>query len=120
MSFSTIILFCSITLTHTEEGCGKSASCQYNAQCLSRQDGSFKCVCPLCTSIYQPVCGDDGTSYASECELKREACKQKKELRIVERKPCGECSSPYSNFDLVFFISGFMNFKNKASKMKLM
>uniref|UniRef100_A0A3B3TKD4 Kazal-like domain-containing protein n=1 Tax=Poecilia latipinna TaxID=48699 RepID=A0A3B3TKD4_9TELE len=53
-----------------------------------RKDG--RCVCPSeCVESHQPVCGSDGHTYQSECELNVRSCTEQVELRVVSQ---GECS----------------------------
>lgn len=41
--------------------------------------------CPLCPNIYQPVCGCDGVTYATDCERRKAA---------VSKSHDGECACP--------------------------
>ncbi|ELU05345.1 hypothetical protein CAPTEDRAFT_103110, partial [Capitella teleta] len=42
----------------------------------------------LCTMIYDPVCGSDGKTYATECSMKSSACREKTTLSVQYK---GEC-----------------------------
>ena len=61
------------------------------AICSITKLGERQCACPeICTSIYSPVCGTDGQTYGSECQMKAEACKQGMMIKI---KAPGRCNS---------------------------
>lgn len=67
-----------------DESCG---NCSFGAICDAQ---SGQCVCASeCVESHQPVCGSDGTTYNSECELHVRACKEQMDLRVVSQ---GECS----------------------------
>lgn len=75
-------LYC--LFVHLDESCGK---CTFGAICDAQ---SGQCVCASeCVESNQPVCGSDGTTYNSECELHVRACKEQMDLRVVSQ---GECS----------------------------
>ncbi|XP_035210218.1 agrin-like, partial [Stegodyphus dumicola] len=58
--------------------------CKYGARC---EDG--RCVCPTdCPEIYEPVCSSDGATYANDCEMRRAACMQTQELRVLFYREC--------------------------------
>ncbi|XP_071370587.1 agrin-like, partial [Centroberyx affinis] len=71
-----------------DEAC---ANCSFGAIC-DAQTGL--CVCPSeCVESHQPVCGSDGTTYDSECELHVRACKEQMDLRVVSQGECTTCGS---------------------------
>ncbi|XP_072305717.1 agrin isoform X4 [Eucyclogobius newberryi] len=71
-----------------DEAC---ANCSFGAICDVQ---SGQCVCPSeCVDSHQPVCGSDGTTYNSECELHVRACKEQMELRVVSQGECKTCGS---------------------------
>lgn len=93
--------------------------CQFGAQCKASEDGrKADCVCPTecVTSIFskrakrnlRPVCGSNGQDYASVCDLRRDACKQKKNITVKYRSKCGML---IVNCSLVAYFA-FLNFDN--------
>lgn len=71
-----------------DEAC---ANCSFGAICDAQ---SGQCVCPSeCIESHQPVCGSDGTTYNSECELHVRACKEQMDLRVVSQGECKTCGS---------------------------
>uniref|UniRef100_A0A668A9S5 Agrin n=1 Tax=Myripristis murdjan TaxID=586833 RepID=A0A668A9S5_9TELE len=71
---------------HCDKTC---ANCSFGAIC-DAQTG--QCVCPSeCVESHQPVCGSDGTTYDSECELNVRACKEQMDLRAVSQGDCKTC-----------------------------
>ncbi|KAM6976940.1 agrin-like [Aplochiton taeniatus] len=67
------------------------ANCSFGAICEA-QTGA--CVCPSeCVESHQPVCGSDGATYSSECELNVRACTQQVDLRTVAQGECKTCGS---------------------------
>ncbi|XP_036802655.1 agrin isoform X5 [Oncorhynchus mykiss] len=71
-----------------DEAC---ANCSFGAIC----DGqSGRCVCPQeCVESHQPVCGSDGSTYGSECELHVRACTKQLDLRVLAQGECKTCGS---------------------------
>ncbi|KAK7884833.1 hypothetical protein WMY93_027956 [Mugilogobius chulae] len=77
-----------LDLTVFDEAC---ANCSFGAICDAQ---SGQCVCPSeCVDSHQPVCGSDGTTYNSECELHVRACKEQMDLRVVSQGECKTCGS---------------------------
>nr|XP_054602129.1 agrin isoform X4 [Nothobranchius furzeri] len=69
-----------------DEAC---ANCSFGAICDAQ---SGQCVCPSeCIESHQPVCGSDGATYNSECELHVRACKEQTDLRVVSQGECRTC-----------------------------
>nr|XP_046222264.1 LOW QUALITY PROTEIN: agrin-like [Oncorhynchus gorbuscha] len=67
------------------------ANCSFGAIC-DGQSGS--CVCPQeCVESHQPVCGSDGSTYDSECELHVRACTKQLDLRVLAQGECKTCGS---------------------------
>ncbi|CAG01716.1 unnamed protein product, partial [Tetraodon nigroviridis] len=64
-------------------------NCTFGAICDAQ---SGQCVCPSeCVESNQPVCGSDGTTYNSQCELHVRACKEQMDLRVVSQGECKTC-----------------------------
>ncbi|XP_059189505.1 agrin isoform X6 [Centropristis striata] len=71
-----------------DEAC---ANCSFGAICDAQ---SGECVCATeCVESHQPVCGSDGSTYNSECELHVRACKQQMDLRVVSQGECKTCGN---------------------------
>uniref|UniRef100_A0A8D0CD03 Agrin n=1 Tax=Scleropages formosus TaxID=113540 RepID=A0A8D0CD03_SCLFO len=62
-------------------------NCSFGAIC----DGQTgRCVCPTeCVDTNQPVCGSDGLTYSSECELHVRACTRQLDLKVAAQRDCG-------------------------------
>ena len=45
----------------------------------------------MCPDLYEPVCGNDGSTYPSRCVLGLEACDNNDQLRALH---AGECATP--------------------------
>ena len=64
--------------------------CPFGAACAVK-NGEAECVCQqACSGIYDPVCGSDGVTYGSTCELEATACTLGREIRVARRGPCGQ------------------------------
>ncbi|XP_068186942.1 agrin isoform X2 [Antennarius striatus] len=69
-----------------DEAC---ANCSFGAICDAQ---SGQCVCASeCVDSHQPVCGSDGSTYNSECELHVRACKEQMDLQVVTQGECKTC-----------------------------
>ncbi|XP_052572618.1 agrin isoform X2 [Peromyscus californicus insignis] len=65
--------------------------CAFGAICTVK-NGEAVCECQqVCSGIYDPVCGNDGVTYGSVCELESMACALKREIRVARRGPCDRC-----------------------------
>uniref|UniRef100_A0A674HQ10 Agrin n=1 Tax=Taeniopygia guttata TaxID=59729 RepID=A0A674HQ10_TAEGU len=75
------------------ERCGK---CRFGAICEAE---TGRCVCPTeCVPSAQPVCGSDGNTYGSECELHVRACTQQENILVAAQGPCKPCGSSLCSF----------------------
>ncbi|XP_011384341.1 agrin isoform X2 [Pteropus vampyrus] len=65
--------------------------CPSGAVCTVK-NGEAECACrQACAGIYDPVCGSDGSTYGSTCELEATACALGREIRVARRGPCDRC-----------------------------
>ena len=67
-------------------------TCRYGAICQDMQ-GQAVCVCPMdCPSLssQDAVCGSDGVSYGSECDLRLAACRQQLDVSLAYEGPCSD------------------------------
>ncbi|XP_023317624.1 agrin-like isoform X1 [Trichogramma pretiosum] len=66
------------------------AKCGPQEQCAIDRYGIAKCECgPECEAVMRPVCARGGTTYASHCELKRQACITRTSIELAYSGVCG-------------------------------
>ncbi|XP_072771994.1 agrin isoform X1 [Nerophis lumbriciformis] len=64
--------------------------CQHGAVCVVKNDQPV-CECPeACPQTSDPVCGSDGHSYGSPCEMRAMVCALQKNIHIQHKGPCDE------------------------------
>ncbi|XP_011248478.1 agrin isoform X2 [Mus musculus] len=69
----------------------RGAQCAFGATCTVK-NGKAVCECQrVCSGGYDPVCGSDGVTYGSVCELESMACTLGREIRVARRGPCDRC-----------------------------
>ncbi|XP_077007748.1 agrin [Tamandua tetradactyla] len=69
----------------------RGVQCPPGATCAVR-DGEAACECPpACVGTYDPVCGSDGVTYGSACELEATACALGRAVHVARRGPCERC-----------------------------
>ena len=67
--------------------CTNYGVCKPNPRALL----GYQCECPVqCPPGISKVCGSDGRTYSSECELKRESCRRKITITISYQGSCSK------------------------------
>ncbi|XP_062500515.1 agrin-like [Corticium candelabrum] len=78
-----------ITVTHDgscsgPSGCTTNSDCSDYGHCVDQQ-----CVCDrVCPDVYNPVCGSDGHTYGSLCDLQVASCSEHKFIISTHMGPC--------------------------------
>ncbi|KAH9416857.1 hypothetical protein DERP_011972 [Dermatophagoides pteronyssinus] len=73
----------------SENNACKSLKCSQYQDCEINRYGIAQCQCPTsCTKILKPVCGTDGKTYDSDCDLKRQACLNHRNISIRYMGTC--------------------------------
>ncbi|XP_056364427.1 agrin [Oenanthe melanoleuca] len=76
--------------------CDRCGQCRFGAICEAE---SGRCVCPSeCVPSARPVCGSDGRTYGSECELHVRACTQQRDILVASQGPCKSCGGSVCSF----------------------
>ncbi|XP_011499740.1 PREDICTED: uncharacterized protein LOC105363687 [Ceratosolen solmsi marchali] len=78
--------------SNNAEPCEKTF-CALGMSCVVSENGQAMCQCPAaCPESHNPVCGNDGVTYANHCQLRRTSCQKRKDTRFKHQGPCGESS----------------------------
>ena len=64
-------------------------NCKNYAICKTAANQQPRCECPTCPKDKEPVCGSDGKTYDSECEMRRASCLTTRPLSVKSKGKCG-------------------------------
>ena len=53
------------------------------------------CQCPKCPPATKPVCGSDGKTYVNECELRKQSCTTRTNIRVLHEGKCSKLIGCY-------------------------
>ena len=70
----------------------QSVKCKGYKVCARKSFQTHECVCPSCSTRYSLVCGSDVKTYASECHMRKHACRTQKVINVKKDGPCGKHS----------------------------
>ncbi|GFS34068.1 hypothetical protein TNIN_462951, partial [Trichonephila inaurata madagascariensis] len=64
--------------------------CAYGALCLiDKRTQQAHCRCQeTCSDVFAPVCGNDGVTYSSDCQLRMASCTKQKRIFTKHQGPC--------------------------------
>jgi hypothetical protein len=70
-----------------------SIRCDYPGSYCSIEDGQPKCICDAinCVSDNIKVCGEDGQTYASYCDLIKFSCAKQTNIATAYAGQCSQC-----------------------------
>ncbi|KAL0158255.1 hypothetical protein M9458_046331, partial [Cirrhinus mrigala] len=70
-----------------ESPCLKKA-CEFGAVCVVKNNEAV-CECSdACPQDQDPVCGNDGHTYSSSCQMKAMECALQKQIQMQHKGPC--------------------------------
>lgn len=100
MNFTQLILLLSYISSNvcfvappqtSKRGSCVGVTCRPGRECLESRPGLAECACiEHCPDHWKPVCGSDGISYDSHCQLHRAACKKEKPISPLHSGFCRE------------------------------
>ena len=68
----------------------ENKQCSFNSLCVVDSDYRASCQCPKCPPTTKPVCGSDGQTYVNECELRKQSCTTKTNIRVLHQGKCSK------------------------------
>lgn len=96
----SLFLFLVARTSDTESDClagvnpCMSVRCQVGEECEINKFGIARCECPTqCEPVMRPVCGEDGRTYESLCEMSRSSCMHKKLIEVKHAGSCGKTTT---------------------------
>ncbi|GFW86533.1 hypothetical protein TNCV_4333171 [Trichonephila clavipes] len=76
----------------------QGVECPNSQVCQLDEHRNAICRCnAVCSDDMRPVCGSDGRTYSNECTLRVEACKFRKNIRVVYSGECSAGKNPCEN-----------------------
>ena len=70
----------------------EDVKCKFYAECKPLPDNTHACQCVKnCPKDkVEPVCGNDGNTYPTECALRLRSCEEKKPITVQHKGVCSK------------------------------
>lgn len=84
----------------------RSIRCEYPGAYCVVEDSTPRCVCETidCIGDNVKVCGEDGQTYASYCDLLKFSCAKQTVIAAVNTGPCSQSKWLFCNCLVGFFL----------------